>query len=486
MDLIPDPCYTCRNRRIQCDQTGVPCGKCQKAGLECLDKRPFRWVKGVAIRGKMQGRSYENAGSSFTQHAPMSTAKSRRALIRSSQGRLAKSNDNERICKLFIVYDSDKNPFRSLIALGMKDLVLLKALLAMAARHHVNAGQPFHQLGNLTSPRLISANRDALLFKHQAMEALSHSLRDRNLANQDTTVASVFLLIFLDLLESGSDGWNFHLEGAKSLIASIYKHSEDQAVINQGPGETVRGIRDFIMKQIYLIETLGATFLRPRLLSQIAPFDQRESQLQEAIEKSFLGCPGYILMAIQQLSMQRDSIADSRPLDGDAEESHTHDTTALLELIQNFDSYTWASNLQQSRNSSAQEIANLSTLSEVYKIGALLYGRRILDSVTGEFTEQNDKVLELLGMADSLKDDEAMFKCVLWPIFVAGLESQWQAQRDLLVGCMERFWNITSCLNAVNATKILQEYWDQETSPGGNRSEWIFNIGCLGRDWLWI
>jgi len=160
--------------------------------------------------------------------------------------------DSERICKLFIVYDSDKNPFRSLIALGMKDLVLLKALLAMAARHHVNAGQPFHQLGNLTSPRLISANRDALLFKHQAMEALSHSLRDRNLANQDTTVASVFLLIFLDLLESGSDGWNFHLEGAKSLIASIYKHSEDQAVINQGPGETVRGIRDFIMKQIYL------------------------------------------------------------------------------------------------------------------------------------------------------------------------------------------------------------------------------------------
>jgi len=191
-------------------------------------------------------------------------------------------------------------------------------------------------------------------------------------------------------------------------------------------------------------------------------------------------------MAIQQLSMQRDSIADSRPLDGDAEESHTRDTTALLELIQNFDSYTWASNLQQSRNSSAQEIANLSTLSEVYKIGALLYGRRILDSVTGDFTEQNDKVLELLGMADSLKDDEAMFKCVLWPIFVAGLESQWQAQRDLLVGCMERFWNITSCLNAVNATKILQEYWGQETSPGGNRSEWIFNIGCLGRDWLWI
>lgn len=184
--------------------------------------------------------------------------------------------------------------------------------------------------------------------------------------------------------------------------------------------------------------------------------------------------------------MQRDSIAGSRPLDSDAVRSHTHDTTILLELVRNFDSYTWASNAQQSRTTSRQEIANLCTLSEAYKLGALLYGRRILDSVTGEFTEQDDKVVELLGMADSLKKDEAMFKCVLWPMFVAGLESQWQAQRDFLVGCMERFWDITSCLNAVNATKILQEYWQQESSPDEIRSEWIYNIGRLGRDWLWI
>ncbi|KAJ5676856.1 uncharacterized protein N7477_002489 [Penicillium maclennaniae] len=517
MEAVPGPCYTCRNRRIQCDQTGVPCVKCEKAGLECLDKRPFRWVKGVAIRGKMQGRSYENAGPSFTaEHASVS-AKARRALIRSSQGRLHRSNNtlgtapsipfslqdpskfnldqaskyyidyyDERICKLFIVYDSDKNPFRSLIPLGMKDPVLMKALLALAARHHANTGQSFYQLDNPTSPSLINANRDALLFKHQAMEALSHSLRDKRLSVQDSTVASIFLLIFLDLLESGSDGWNFHLEGAKNLIASTYKDFKDQAVINHGPGGTVRDIRDFIMKQIYLIETLGAAFLRPKMLSQAPSFDQHESQLQETIEKSFLGCSEYILMAIQQLSMERDSIAGSRPLDSESVEIHIQSITALLELIRNFDSYAWASKVQESRASSPQEIANLCTLSEAYKLGALLYGTRILDSVTGEFTEQDDKVVELSGLADSLKNDEAMFKCVLWPIFVAGLESQWQAQRDFLVGCMERFWEITRCLNAINATNILQEYWQQKSSPGDNRSEWIFNIGRLGRDWLWI
>lgn len=84
------------------------------------------------------------------------------------------------------------------------------------------------------------------------MEALSQTLRNNGLASQDTTVASIFLLIFLDLIESGSDGWNFHLEGAKKLISSTYPKSDHQNGINQGPGETVQDIREFITKQIHL------------------------------------------------------------------------------------------------------------------------------------------------------------------------------------------------------------------------------------------
>lgn len=160
------------------------------------------------------------------------------------------TTDNERICQLFIVYDTNRNPFRSLITLGLESPVLLKALLALAARHHVNKGQPFHKTESPTSPQLVTANRHALAFKHQAMESLSQSLTDPKLSKQDTTVASIFLLVFLDLLESGSDGWNFHLEGAKNLIASTYPQSDSEAGINHGPGQTVQEIRAFITKQI--------------------------------------------------------------------------------------------------------------------------------------------------------------------------------------------------------------------------------------------
>ncbi|KAL4921906.1 fungal-specific transcription factor domain-containing protein [Aspergillus aurantiobrunneus] len=56
-------CYTCRRRRIICDN-GVPtCRKCRDAGKECLGyQKPLVWVKGgVASRGKMMGRSFDDA-----------------------------------------------------------------------------------------------------------------------------------------------------------------------------------------------------------------------------------------------------------------------------------------------------------------------------------------------------------------------------------------------------------------------------------------
>lgn len=149
------------------------------------------------------------------------------------------------------MYDSPRNPFRSLISFGLSDPVLQKGILALAARHHANTGQPFHQIQAPTSASLVNANRDALLFKHQAMAALSRVLGEGRTEKSDTTVASIFLLIFLDLLESGSEGWNFHLEGAKSLIVS-HRPLLQQAGVNNGPGQTAQQIWGFISSQIHL------------------------------------------------------------------------------------------------------------------------------------------------------------------------------------------------------------------------------------------
>lgn len=211
---------------------------------------------------------------------------------------------------------------------------------------------------------------------------------------------------------------------------------------------------------------------------------QAEKKAHEEIEKSFLGCPEFLLSAIQFLSNERDAIAGQMP-DGAALQTHIQDTTAMMELIQNFDCYTWASSLQDSRQSSPDEINNLCTLSQAFKIGALLYGRRILDALTETTTMQDDLVSELLGLIHFLKDDESLFKCVLWAIFVAGLECRSQTQKEFLFESLEKFWTATSCLNVINAAKILKDYWDQKEGLE-TPSRWIFDIGRLSGDCLLI
>ncbi|KAF7718838.1 Acriflavine sensitivity control protein acr-2 [Penicillium ucsense] len=519
--VIDGPCYTCRNRRIQCDQSGVPCGKCRSAGLACLDKRPLKWVKGVAIRGKLQGHVYGTLDdpSPGKQNGRQGSAHQRRALrqvqssgtilgdhsgpysLRQAPVRTLAIPDpalsglddvskyyldyyKERICQLFIVRDTTRNPFRQLIALSLISPVLSKALLALAARHRANQCQTFHELTSPIPPEQVTADRRALVLKHQAIAALSRAVADPISSRQDSTLASVFLLVFLDLVESGSDGWNFHLEGAKNLVASLQPQSEPQAGINQGRGQTLHGILTFIAKQIKVIGTLGATFVRPRTLSGFVIPEHEEALLSETTDTSFLGCPDHILHVMHSLSIQRD-ILFSPTIDPLMVETHARRTHELVRTCEEFDCYAWVAQLQKV-SSSARERGSLTLLARSFKVGTIIYGKRILDAMTAYTTQLVALVSELLDVLKDLQNDWAMFKCVLWPIFVAGLESSTQTERHIVQTLLEKFWNATSCLNAVNAAKTLQAYWFQADASGVGQSRWIFDIGQLGRDWLWI
>jgi hypothetical protein len=52
------PCYTCRRRHVKCDRMLPTCAKCAKKGVPCLGyQKPLRWAEGVAVRGKLKGKS---------------------------------------------------------------------------------------------------------------------------------------------------------------------------------------------------------------------------------------------------------------------------------------------------------------------------------------------------------------------------------------------------------------------------------------------
>lgn len=74
-------CYTCRRRRIICDNGQPTCRKCRDAGKECLGyQKPLVWVKGgVASRGKMMGRSFDDVNKPASEARRQPPAEARPA-----------------------------------------------------------------------------------------------------------------------------------------------------------------------------------------------------------------------------------------------------------------------------------------------------------------------------------------------------------------------------------------------------------------------
>lgn len=213
-------------------------------------------------------------------------------------------------------------------------------------------------------------------------------------------------------------------------------------------------------------------------MSDSTSLQQSWTPLQLSVDQSYLGCPEYLLDVLRSFSVYRDILTSPEPIDEIVSDSYIQQAGSVLESTKEFDCYAWASSLPQSYS---QDTQKLYTLAQSYKIGSLIYGRRVFDALANKTTSRDDLVRELIGTIDALKADEALFKCMLWPMFVAGLEAQEKTQRDFVIGSLDKFWFETKCVNVVNAGNILRKFWKQNC-----QTSWIFNIGQLERDWLLI
>lgn len=143
--------------------------------------------------------------------------------------------------------------------------------------------------------------------------------------------------------------------------------------------------------------------------------------------------------------------------------NHVRDTLAMIELTAKFDCLEWASKSVHSSISSAWEIQKLSLLSEVYRTAAVLYGKRVLrafkTSIDTTGPDSKELMLRLFGVIDSLKCDPALFKCLLWPTFITGLECQTHGEQQVVIEFLKMLWDLTFCLNVIHASKILRHHW---------------------------
>jgi hypothetical protein len=143
----------------------------------------------------------------------------------------------------FALYSQSKNPFRDITALVNHSPVLAHSISALGALHYSllsdsdsspmpwsSKSQPLEdshlsvkEIEDIVAPAssrkpTSQGYQHFLEFKQRALRQLSMDLSNPAMQKDGRTLAAIVLLAFLDLIESGSGAWSYHIEGAKKLL----------------------------------------------------------------------------------------------------------------------------------------------------------------------------------------------------------------------------------------------------------------------------
>lgn len=121
---------------------------------------------------------------------------------------------------------SSHNSFRDLLLLSGDHAVLQHVIVANSALHYANAMRNGRKASDVQHELSDKAHRDALVAKHRALRLLSEALANSNLRHPDVVLASIMLFIMLELLESGTSEWRFHIEGARQLMGYLHQNGK--------------------------------------------------------------------------------------------------------------------------------------------------------------------------------------------------------------------------------------------------------------------
>ncbi|KAJ5692817.1 hypothetical protein N7462_002240 [Penicillium macrosclerotiorum] len=590
-------CYTCRRRRIICDNGQPTCRKCRDAGKECLGyQKPLVWVKGgVASRGKMMGRSFDDVmkPESVSKHqesaapnsptAPtdsfgfFSVAESSSDTSSPSSGvhtspeadawateapevapcafveednsvglNLHEESDqmvvhvprgtsaeyiptpwgladpvlkdlgqlsrfyiyhyNQSMTGDFVVYSESNNPWRNIISLVGGSPLLANVLSAMGALHFsLRSNSDSTQMpwssnllsdgSNLSSEEIESfvtpagarrpsskAFQHFLEFKQRTLHQLSKDLSNPVMQKDDRTLAAIVVLALLDLIESGSGAWSYHIEGAKKLLRDRPENELGQGIL--------QGLESFAVDGCLIMEIMGSTLARPGALSK--PFYSAAmgpAMLKRLEQTSWVGCPAYLLEVIffihtlwypdsefaaaaPQPTSLPVSMQPGQPL---SLESYF----ALLQGIRDFDPVAWAHEMQAFYF--LPDVSSRASLARAYQAAVYLYTSRVLSRAREGYSPPFANVAlpsdhsavahDLLTQICSVPHSDPHFKCLIWPTFIAGAECRRSSQRGLILETLGALYQAVTSVNVQNAAWVLRLMWQKRDQKRDARTE---------------
>lgn len=128
--------------------------------------------------------------------------------------------DDQNFCRLMVLYEiPHENPYRRLLPLVKTSPTLASAISAVGACHYMHTCNRDTSLGSASPDANVrGAYQHALMFKQRTLRLLRVELSDPNKRSDPTIIASILMLLTLDIVESGQGDWKIHVAGARDFI----------------------------------------------------------------------------------------------------------------------------------------------------------------------------------------------------------------------------------------------------------------------------
>ncbi|PGH26823.1 hypothetical protein AJ80_01402 [Polytolypa hystricis UAMH7299] len=427
---------------------------------------------------------------------------------------------DRQFCWLMVLFETrNRNPYRRLLQMVGTSPALCAAIAAIGSCHNL---QTLHysrkscfdkgtasrlprsslqdgdeQFIKSPDPMVRTVYQHVLMFKQRALYLLERSLSDPEQRGEETTIASALLLIILDLVESGRDGWKVHVEGAKRLIQSRLSNCDDGDSLSM-----------FLTGNCMIFDIMGST-LAPSGTWTVPISTQLETtppQLSASESDLFLGCPAYLLHLILFISSLRHANASSQTRAAQA------DVSTILSHIDAFDPEQWTLKLQSQvseisddsffpdDSSSPSRIYSLFRpsnrnerpsfrdpyhLASAHKVAITIYATRVLLRPSVEEYSFADQVTQLITHISQIPRSSEIFKSILWPTFIAGIECRCPEQRAWIRDTVETLWLGCLTANIKAAVRVLDAIWDRE-NDGNVQGDWIEFLDRSNVSWLFV
>jgi hypothetical protein len=248
-------------------------------------------------------------------------------------------------------------------------------------------------------------------------------------------------------------------------------------------------LRQTILSDFLVFHILGSTFSFTTLPGLIPDGLELEPILRYAETNNYLSCPSPLLRIMLESFALPDT--QSSPSGLSTQEYIQDQVGKLLRRALDFDPMAWS--LDFERATPDEDIRQRIRIASAHRSAVCIYLARVLPSTNPLLDPASGTALvSLTALADDvvhhishLKPQDALFKSICWPLFLAGAESEDPSQREWIMNTLDELYGIMFWGYLRTSKRVLEAIWKFKDEAGaGTGNCWVEEVKDLGNEIL--